>query len=624
MPIARDDLESRSRPWQILVAVAKLAHGRQWRLLTAVACTAVGRLAGLVLPASTKYLVDVIVVSKRPRLLVIFVASVTLATGINAAMGVISRRLLTLEAQRVADHLKAKLHEHLLRLTVGFFDSQRVGSLVTRLTADADSIGSVIVRATGVIAGDCVSIVAAIVLISLGNAAAALVAILYLIAFALCLRHAFALLNGLSYQRRSVAAEVSGRVTESLNGVRVIKMLGAHKHEASVFRAGVETLNALDLKASDARARLSILTRVLGMAMEITLLCLCGYRVIEGKATLGELLLLMSVAPFVLSPASNIVTFWTDLTDAAAGLERMNEIFRQEPEEPTPRRCTVLKEVRGDIVIDHVSFGYDPDRLVLSGVSVQAHRGAVIGIVGASGSGKSTLLSLIAGFYSPSGGRITIDGVEVTTLDLASLRRHVGIVFQDTFLFDGTLFDNVAFARPMATRDEIIRACQVATLDTVAAQLARGYDTRVGERGVRLSGGQRQRVAIARTVLADPTVLLLDEATSSLDSASEAEVQQSLSALMRGRTTFVVAHRLSTIQQAPLIVVLDRGAIVERGRHDELMALGGQYWRNYKRQQSSSGFPYDDAEFSTGVDRARGWSARLSEADVPSGMPSIG
>jgi subfamily B ATP-binding cassette protein MsbA len=280
-----------------------------------------------------------------------------------------------------------------------------------------------------------------------------------------------------------------------------------------------------------------------------------------------------------------IVNIGTQLTEALAGLERTQEILHERPEDQDPKRTVVLPDIYGKVDFEHVSFSYDGSRTVLHGISFQAEPGTVTALVGSSGSGKSTIIGLISAFYVPTQGRVVVDGVDLSTVRLDSYRTRLGVVLQESFLFDGTIRENVAFSRPDAREEEIMRACRIARVDEFAESFPDKYETVVGERGVKLSGGQRQRISIARAILAEPRILILDEATSSLDSESEEMIQHGLSYLMQGRTTFVIAHRLSTIRRADQILVVEQGEIVERGTHDQLYALQGRYFDLYTKQQ---------------------------------------
>jgi ABC-type multidrug transport system fused ATPase/permease subunit len=304
----------------------------------------------------------------------------------------------------------------------------------------------------------------------------------------------------------------------------------------------------------------------------------------SGRMTPGDLFQFTLFMGFLAAPVIQVANIGTQITEALAGLERTREVLSEIPEDADPGRTIALPRIEGHLDFQHVYFGYDPSKLVLEDVSFEAAQGSVTALVGSSGSGKSTIIGLIAAFHKPLEGKVLIDGVDLSKARLESYRPALGVVLQESFLFDGTIWENVAFARPEAGEEEIMRACRIAYVDEFASNFKDGYDTIIGERGVKLSGGQRQRVSIARAVLADPRILILDEATSSLDSESEAFIQQGLKYLMKGRTTFVIAHRLSTVRQADQILVVEAGRIVERGTHQSLYEQRGRYFELYTKQ----------------------------------------
>jgi len=305
---------------------------------------------------------------------------------------------------------------------------------------------------------------------------------------------------------------------------------------------------------------------------------------LAGHMTTGQLFSYTMFMGFLIAPVAQMASIGTQITEALAGLDRTREVLAEGREDQDSDRTIVLEHINGEITFKDVDFSYEPGKPVLDNVSFDAQPGTVTALVGSSGSGKSTIIGLAAAFYKPTSGRVTIDGKDLSRVGLDSYRSALGVVLQDSFLFDGSIKENIAFSRPAATDEEILAACRIAHVDEFTERFADKYDTIIGERGVKLSGGQRQRVSIARAVLADPRILILDEATSSLDSESEAYIQQGLKYLMQGRTTFVIAHRLSTIRQADQILVVESGKIVERGRHAELLARQGRYYDLYMRQ----------------------------------------
>jgi ABC-type multidrug transport system fused ATPase/permease subunit len=402
--------------------------------------------------------------------------------------------------------------------------------------------------------------------------------------FGLFLKKAFGTIRPIFRERGKINAEVTGRLSESLGGVRVIKGYHAEEREEKVFAAGVQRLLVNVLRSLTASSVMSLSASLLLGVVGATIEYLGARQIFAAKLTIGGLVMYNAFMAFLIAPMMQIVQIGTQLTEAVAGLERTHEILSESQEEKDPRRTVTLAEIEGNIEFENVSFSYDGTRTVLRDVAFHAPPGTVTALVGSSGSGKSTTIGLISAFYVPNSGRVLVDGIDLSTVRLDSYRTRLGVVLQESFLFDGTIRENVAFSRPAASEEQIMRACAIARVDEFAESFADKYDTVVGERGVKLSGGQRQRISIARAILAAPRILILDEATSSLDSESEALIQQGLSYLMQGRTTFVIAHRLSTIRRADQILVMEQGRIVERGTHERLYALRGRYYDLYTKQ----------------------------------------
>jgi subfamily B ATP-binding cassette protein MsbA len=377
---------------------------------------------------------------------------------------------------------------------------------------------------------------------------------------------------------------VTGRLTESLGGVRVVKGYHAEEREASVFGKGVDRLLANVISSLTATSLLSFAsTTVLGVVGGLVML-MGGHEVLNGKMTTGDYFQYTMLLAYMIAPVFQIVNVGTQLTEAVAGLDRTMEVLSEKDEFEDPERVNAMPETHGEVRFEDVRFAYEPDKPVLKGITFEARPDTVTALVGSSGSGKSTIISLVCGFHKPDSGAVLVDGVDLSTVRLSDYRGQLGVVLQESFLFDGSIRDNILFSYPDATEEQFVTACRIARVDEFAERFPEGYETIVGERGVKLSGGQRQRLSIARAILANPKILILDEATSSLDSESEAMIQNGLSYLMQGRTTFVIAHRLSTIRRADQILVVEGGEIIERGTHESLYAQGGRYWDLYTRQ----------------------------------------
>jgi subfamily B ATP-binding cassette protein MsbA len=545
---------------------------------------AINRVCALVLPQSTKYFIDNIIGKHQAELLGPLVGAVLAATLIQGATSFSLTQLLSKSAQRLIAELRQKVQRHVGLLPVTYYDANKSGVLVARIMSDVEGVRNLV--GTGLVdfaGGVLTAVIALFMLLWISPMMTALTA-LFVIAFALALRSAFKNIRPIFRERGKINADVTGRLTESLGGVRVVKGYHAEESEAQVFAGGVKRLLDNVLKSLTAVSLMSLSATVL-MGIVGAVVWYVGTReIFLGHLTLGELMTFVAYLAFLIAPIMQVVNIGTQLTEAFAGLERTREVLRELREDSDEGRIMALGDIRGDVEFQHVGFAYEQGKQVLFDVTFHSAPGTVTALVGPSGSGKSTIISLVAAFHTPPEGSITVDGCDLSTVRLDSYRTQLGVVLQDTFLFDGTIRENVAFSRPNATKEQILEACRIARVDEFAESFSDQYETIVGERGVKLSGGQRQRVSIARAILADPRILILDEATSSLDSESEAMIQEGLKYLMAGRTTFVIAHRLSTIRRADQILVVENGRIVERGTHEQLYSLGGRYWDLYTRQ----------------------------------------
>jgi len=573
-----------SRMLDQLPEVWALLRPRRGLLALGMVLMAINRISGLALPYSTKYLIDNVMIHRQTNLLLPLVGGVLLATLLQGVTSYTLTQTLSKAAQRMITELRRNVQEHVGRLPVAYYDANKTGALVSRIMSDVEGVRNLI--GTGLVeflGGLLTAVIALVMLLRISPVMTGLAFALLLVSM-VGLRKAFSVLRPIFRERSKINAEVSGRLTESLSGVRVVKGYHAESREHDVFTKGVQRLLDNVLRSLTTMSMMSFSTTALGGVVGALVMLVGARQVLEGKITVGQFMSYTAFLAFMIAPVFQVVGIGTQLTEAVAGLERTREVLDERPEDEDPRRTVTLPDIEGELAFEHVSFAYEPGKPVLQDVSFLALPGSVTALVGSSGSGKSTIIGLVAAFHVPLEGRVLVDGVDLATVRLDSYRTRLGVVLQESFLFDGTIRENVAFSRPRASEEEILTACRIARVDEFAERFPEGYDTIIGERGVKLSGGQRQRVSIARAILADPRILILDEATSSLDSESEMLIQEGLAQLMRGRTTFVIAHRLSTIRRADQILVVEAGRIVERGTHKSLYAAGGRYRELYDKQ----------------------------------------
>jgi ABC-type multidrug transport system fused ATPase/permease subunit len=558
------------------------AHRR--RLSFGLALMLVNRLSGLVLPATSKFLIDDVIGKRHGELLLWLAAAAGGATVVQAASSFALSQVLGVAAQRAITDMRRTVQGHVLRLPINYFDSTKSGVLISRIMTDAEGIRNLVGSGLVQLVGGLVTAAIALGVLFYLNWRLTSLTLVVLLTFGGGMALAFMRLRPLFRERGKINAEVTGRLGESLGGVRIVKSYIAEKREEIVFTRGAHRLFRNVARSITGVSAITAFSTVIIGAIGVLMIVIGGRSILSGTMTLGDFVMYLFFTGLVAAPLVQIAAIGTQVSEAFAGLDRIREVRTMATEDEEDESRLALESLRGEVTFENVGFEYTPGVPVLQAVSFHAPAGSTTALVGSSGSGKSTLISLVMAFNRPGAGRVLVDGQDLAGTRLRDYRGNLGVVLQENFLFDGTIAENVAYARPHATRDEVVAVSRIAHCDPFIRAFPEGYETVVGERGVKLSGGQRQRVAIARAILADPRILILDEATSSLDSESEALIQDGLRSLREGRTTFVIAHRLSTIRSADQILVLEGGRIVERGTHDELLELNGRYRQLYDKQ----------------------------------------
>ncbi len=557
---------------------------RRKLLLLGFLLIVISRASSIVLPYSVKPIIDDVIGKGDFTNLKLILIGVSASILISAVVSYALTMLLSVEAQHLISVLRANVQKHLLRLPTRFFDNQQTGKLVSRVMTDVEGVRNLV--GTGflqLIGGLLMAVICLFFLISI-SWKLTLFTLIPLSLFGIISMKAFSKIRPIFRERGAIMAEVTGRLTQTFGGIRVIKGFNAAKQEAIVFEKGVDRIFQ-NVKSSLKTTSFVTSTGsfLFGVAL-VGIIGIGGYMLTEKTLTAGELTQFAFFLGFLIAPIFQMSNIGSQLTEAFAGLDRTEELMNTNVEDDDSVRTIQIGVVKGDIEFKDVSFAYEEDKQVLKNVSFTAPAGTVTALVGTSGSGKSTIAGLAASFLVPQSGVITVDGHDLSKVSLDSYRSQLGVVLQDDFLFDGTIRENILFAKPEATEQELQAAIDGAYVAEFSDKFEKGLDTVIGERGIKLSGGQRQRVTIARAILADPRVLILDEATSSLDTESESLIQESLKQLLKGRTTFVIAHRLSTIRQADQILVIEQGQIAERGKHDELIDKKGRYYELYTYQ----------------------------------------
>ncbi|WP_213803107.1 ABC transporter ATP-binding protein [Granulicella sp. dw_53] len=568
----------------VMPEVWHLVGPLRWSLVGSFLLMIVNRFCSFAVPISSRYLINNVMYQRHFDKLPLIVCSVAGATCIQGITTYVLSQRLSITGQRLIAKLRMQVQQHVGGLPVSFYDSNRTGTLATRIMTDVEGVRNLVGAGFLDLAGGVLTALIALIILVRISALMTILTFCILIAFGWFLKRAFGVTRPMFRERSRINAEVTGRLTESLGAVRVVKGYHAEDTEAQVFAIGVGRLLENMIGSISAQSSMSLCSTVVIGVVGGLVMYVGAREVMVHRLDVGGYVEFTMLLAFMAAPVALLVSIGTQLTEALAGLDRTSEILKHSREDSEPGRRQVLNPIQGAVAFENVAFAYMTDKPVLHDISFTSKPGTITALVGSSGSGKSTIISLICGFHNAVGGKVLIDGIDLTTVKLSNYRQQLGIVLQDTFLFDGSIRENVLFSRPQATKEQLLVACRIARVDEFAERLPQQYETIVGERGVKLSGGQRQRLSIARAVLADPRILILDEATSSLDSETEALIQDGLNFLMEGRTTFVIAHRLSTIRRADQILVIENGRIVERGTHHSLYMRQGRYYDLYTRQ----------------------------------------
>lgn len=582
---AKDEAESVMRiARSVMPLVRELVYPRRYRMLLGLALLLVSQAAGLLVPYAPKVVIDTIIGQHQYFLLAPLFALLTFSVLLQAVTSFALSQLLSLEGQRLITQMRCRVHAHITRQPVAFFDRNKTGTLVSRVMNDVSGLRNLIGQGFIELIGSIITALFVLVILFHISVLLTVISLAFLAVLCGFLQWAFKTIRPLFRTSGKIASEVSGRLVECFGGIRLVKGYRAEARERKVFAGGARRLLENASKTISLGSAMRSVSLLNVRIMSTIVLCVGAQQVIGHHITIGSLVSYLMYLAIAVAPVTQMASVGTQVAEALAGLDRTREVLGERPEDEDPKRTIDMPSVEGRIHFSGVSFQYETGRPVLGDIEFEAVPGTVTALVGSSGSGKSTITALVAGFYNPTQGTVLVDGIDLGKVRLGSYRPSLGMVPQESFLFDGTIRENVIFSARNVTEKCFLEACRVAHVDEFVEHLKDKYETTIGERGVRLSGGQRQRISIARAILADPKVLILDEATSSLDSESEAFIQDGLRHLMKGRTTFVIAHRLSTAREADQILVVEEGRIVERGTHESLYEAGGRYFDLYSKQ----------------------------------------